>query len=118
MEMTNNTKELLAKNELIAKADEWIAGLSLEDKPQDISKAFWLIKDLRDHIASTQAWQPIESAPKDGTEILLHFPKHGIHPAYWHQPGNPIHKGFWMIWRHIYKNPTHWQSLPEKPDVE
>lgn len=74
-------------------------------------------------------WRPIETAPKDGTEILL-FTSHmgddfcdafdsvqigywdqgnispGVHPVFHREPG----------W-HLQKigNPTHWQPLPSAP---
>jgi len=61
-------------------------------------------------------WRQIETAPKDGTRILL-WPmgnKHSRHvrSGYWHQPANPEAPGFWMPGA---GRPTHWQPLPEPP---
>ena len=70
-------------------------------------------------------WQPIETAPKDGTEVLLYQPRGAFKPwkgrirdwavniGYWHQPGNPEHPGYWMGNRQM--RPTHWMPLPEPP---
>ena len=65
-------------------------------------------------------WQPIETAPKDGTRVLIYQPagmwrscNRGarIDLAYWHQPGNAEKPGFWMP----TSRPTHWMPLPDPP---
>lgn len=62
------------------------------------------------------AWQPIETAPKDGQEIVM-----GFWTGYgqWHQ---------WIgLWDkntrrfrayHWGGPPTHWMPIPEPPDVK
>lgn len=53
-------------------------------------------------------WQPIETAPKDGTKILLGNAQ-TCADGYWLQEayaGN----GAW-IWPYIHRNPTHWMPL-------
>lgn len=70
-------------------------------------------------------WQPIETAPKDGTQILLFCPKFGV----------PVRLGYWVDTKH-YNNgkltyssarwfvggfvsgdpePTQWMPLPNPP---
>jgi hypothetical protein len=68
------------------------------------------------------SWQPIETAPKDGTRILGWSEKHvwkGIHTCYWGRDGelNPSrwHGGHCRI-GHI-DQPTHWMQLPEPPQT-
>ena len=64
-------------------------------------------------------WQPIETAPRDGTYILLDWFLEGGgggHPevAFWHST-----KQLWCSSRLLnaegYYSPTHWQPLPEPP---
>lgn len=71
-------------------------------------------------------WQPIETAPKDGTRILLFFNKRycrgmrndEVILGFWHQPGNPAHKGFWTGWGSGRATATHWMPLPAPPAME
>ena len=57
-------------------------------------------------------WQPIETAPKDGTPVLAWL----VNPS-----GDEYitvikanRSGGWD-WRSIYFEPTHWMPLPEPP---
>ena len=71
-------------------------------------------------------WQPIETAPKDATEVLLLVEKDGVkHPlvAHWAYGGGEDQPSFgpaWFEWdgygyRGIHGKPTHWAPIPEKP---
>ena len=67
-------------------------------------------------------WQPIETAPKDGTHFIgwdgkrpfrCSAGKHYV--LYPHQDGGPTYRDVWN--GHYYdsimpENPTHWQPLP------
>jgi hypothetical protein len=77
--------------------------------------------------ASAQGWQPIETAPKDGTEVMLHGPE-GLDVAEWHaetedefESGVIVAPGFDAgFFGRIYaagctEDPTHWQPLPPPP---
>lgn len=57
-------------------------------------------------------WQPIKTAPKDGTEILL-FEKGEIVQAFW---GGAFHNAFLTV-RGIgfVDKATHWAELPPSP---
>ena len=57
-------------------------------------------------------WYDIETAPKDGTLVLLET-KWGVLQGFWHQPGNPAKAGFWMCYRHSSSCPTRWMPLPQ-----
>jgi len=61
-------------------------------------------------------WQPIETAPKDGTEILGLFPNYhlrmNVTSMFWGSPG---------VWVNAFEDenyresPTHWMPLPPAP---
>lgn len=56
-------------------------------------------------------WQPIESAPKDGTPVLL-FDGKGIHDGAW---ANYPHMPCWDWKDGQTADPTHWKPLPAAP---
>ena len=67
-------------------------------------------------------WQPIETAPRDGTAVLGYIPsKRGAYLA--RQDVVPIHWSGWGggVWdnstsgHHIVEEVTHWMPLPEPP---
>ena len=64
-------------------------------------------------------WQPIKTAPKDGSKILVYLPPReksdgsGVWDAvytvsHWYAPGR-----YW--WDHSMSKPTHWMPLPAPP---
>lgn len=87
---------------------------------------------LREAIAYARGWQPIETAPRDGTKVLLCRALNadgrpmgnafGIFcqvAAWWSEENHG--EGEWVVycdmpqdpWLHF--EPTHWQPLPEPP---
>ena len=86
-------------------------------------------------------WQPIETAPKDGTKVVLAHPEWSEYPvAQWMEyPGNPVldanerdcwvfgwgHdsigftvgiEDYWLGWDED-QMPTHWMPLPPAPEA-
>jgi len=66
-------------------------------------------------------WQPIETAPKDGTDIIVYRPKFDgdyipqVGVDWWMLPSKT---GFYSeCWAKSRKDcpPTHWQPLPKPP---
>lgn len=61
-------------------------------------------------------WQPIATAPKDGTEILIaREGRKDYLIAAWREYGNEF---LWCergLRFHALAEPTHWQPLPEPP---
>lgn len=76
-------------------------------------------------------WQPIETAPKDGTEVLLGGVStpfaNGVNPA-WVDIGSFEERGYCgSCWYssatdrdgdRLDCDPTHWMPLPEPPEVK
>ncbi len=58
-------------------------------------------------------WHPIETAPKDGTRILIFFPAHSYIEVgcFW--------EGYWTDDNgDVTVPPTHWQPIPPPPYVQ
>ena len=69
------------------------------------------------------SWQPIETAPKDGTKVLLHRKGGGpFAPCEWVEKGQISEEGFWLWWQAAPEyftevvNPTYWMPLPNLPE--
>lgn len=61
-------------------------------------------------------WQPIATAPKDGTRVLVAAPSHLTMIGAWLEKRVTYMEGKW--WSNnapIIPDPTHWQPLPEPP---
>ena len=75
-------------------------------------------------------WMPIETAPKDGSLILLFRPAAfewgKVAPGKWEdQKYSKKPQPYWEIWLKIGNtrdsrewNPTHWMPLPPAPETE
>lgn len=69
-----------------------------------------------------KGWQPIETAPKDGTKIDLwvHFPEHDeahrVADAFWDLEDEDWNLHGWLVRQFKFTpQPTHWMPLPEPP---
>jgi hypothetical protein len=66
-------------------------------------------------------WQPIETAPKDGTSVLVYGPWKGEfsqlkHPhEIWRGHCHPVSKLWFISGTLEFVDPTHWMPLPEPP---
>ena len=58
------------------------------------------------------AWQPIETAPRDGTKILAIWPGKGRHRIVWFDRARWTDDG-----DHSLIDFTHWQPLPSPPPI-
>ena len=64
----------------------------------------------------TMEWQPIETAPKTGKEILF-FSGGLIRIGFF----DSARAGVWSVWpgrARARASPTHWMPLPEPPNVD
>lgn len=62
-------------------------------------------------------WQPIETAPVDGTRVLLFVPPYGAMSGHFDKYGTGRR---WNAHSAINREaqPTHWMPLPEPPALE
>lgn len=60
------------------------------------------------------SWRPIETAPRDGTKVLVVYPVHGEEQMLLiaHQDELGWDTGYWRF----HNAPTHWQPLPAPPE--
>ena len=68
------------------------------------------------NLPKVEAWQPIETAPKDGSDVLV-IGESGVHVARFVGTNSSVnlwryHKGTYCC--HVYKA-THWMPLPKPP---
>ena len=76
-----------------------------------------ILSDLGQYIAERDqcatGWQPIETAPKDGSDILIWQPKEDEQfVVYW----DDVEDGWRFSPRHVLADePTHWMPLPAPP---
>lgn len=63
-------------------------------------------------------WQPIETAPTDGTDILAYDADGDVFVT-WHKTGYKVQQGLWLSYSKMgygdYENPLGWMPLPEAP---
>lgn len=62
------------------------------------------------------AWQPISTAPKDGTEVLLFGPKYD--GGTYQDVCGFYHRRWPVVWMEGFGEPSHWMPLPEPPTSE
>ena len=105
------------------------AGLEPTDFPVTADESYQILKDEFDdrsrtierlntriaELEAAQTWRPIETAPKDGTHIILKSSGSWCAQGYWE---GGVNDGFWLSCvryehREIEESPTHWMSLPE-----
>ena len=110
---------------LIARADEAKSVIARHEAYiLELEKSETDLADLRTRLRGLeQQWQPIESAPKDGTNVLL-FDGETVSYGGWvsaaDQGAGPdeeylVSAGWWSV--DLSDNqPTHWMPLPKSPD--
>lgn len=66
-------------------------------------------------------WQPIETAPKDGTAVLLYIParrgyfaRQDVVPAFWSGWGGGVWENSTSGGK-VNDTPSHWMPLPPEP---
>ncbi|MGF0520625.1 hypothetical protein ACQEDT_03860 [Agrobacterium pusense] len=96
-----------------------VKGYTLEfAQDQQAHKIDWDIAEgkindaLSAQVQDVAGWQPIETAPKDGTQFLA-FDKGSYLNCWWHDNG--YGEQYWMDDADSEPNPSHWMPLPAAP---
>lgn len=98
--------------ELVNDIHEAIAALSGISRYPDLTDAINRLASLS-YAPAREPWQPIETAPKDRTEILAWIPQCGALVLYWE---NLSDDGRWSDGvSRFHREPTHWMPLPSAP---
>lgn len=82
--------------------------LLLTNSPQAANDLLERMEKMR---VALDKWQPIETAPKDGSLIMLSVPKNQYHGMGWFEFTN----GKWCIGEGFECSPTHWMPIPPHP---
>ena len=92
----------------------------VEQRKRTLSEAIYALgKALKNDLETSCGWQPIETAPKDGTQYLAW---NGLSCMVLNQPDESFAIGEWelvdgeWIGHHVGHHPTHWQQLPTPPE--
>lgn len=103
-------------------------GISINDEYQDAAIAAWNTRahsaEIAGALRDAERWQPIESAPRDGTYILLGYADSHSEEGRWMGDASRNHWGEtgWfasdddVLCEHPSK-PTHWRPLPAPPTL-
>ena len=90
--------------------------------PNDNMDCTLIIEKFRE-MQKRLEWQPIETAPKDGTQVLLlakgppECPRFQVQGAFIRRYTMPI-RGVWESVGRTIETPTHWMPLPTLPKQE
>ncbi|MQX90270.1 hypothetical protein [Sinorhizobium meliloti] len=95
-----------------------LAGTGIGSLPNDYPLPRLAADALSDAIAVERAWQPIKTAPKDWTDVLLFVPNLD---SDWRN----VCEGYYDAENEVWENPmfgavdpTRWQPLPAPPETE
>lgn len=93
------------------------AGVEAVDDPGEAIDVLVAGKDREiARLKAAPVWQPIETAPKDGSTVLLRGRgDHRIADGSWLQAAHGG-LGAW-VWPYVHSEPHHWMPLPAGPDA-
>ena len=108
---------------------EWLQrelnGLSATGRDREIDHTFQVLRAILSDLEAQQ-WRPIETAPKDGTEILAYFgPRTGVKSVVWEESvsGNETwcvdddKHGPYSLRGYNDPYPSVWKPLPAPPEA-
>lgn len=96
--------------ETLAKKAAWVLENGATGENRDIAEG---VLALRLAMVERGGWQDIETAPKDGTPVLVSIPEAILIVAEWYS----IPNGAWHSAGRRLAEPTHWMPLPAPPSA-
>ena len=89
------------------------------DMPYSSAESWQAVADAVIQAHEARRWKPIETAPKDGTSILIYIPAFKewtaiVAQSHFYKAGRG--KGYW--WDFANMDPTHWTAIPAPPTKE
>ena len=67
-------------------------------------------------LLAATTWRPIETAPKDGTEVLLNCDGYFQIGSWCYDESEPA-RTVWACGSFMLHGPTHWMPIPKPPSV-
>ncbi len=118
--MANPEAELQALRAALRAAEAERDGFREECEGYRETVADWKQQFLAREAAESQVtalrgaleWQPIETAPKDGTRFIGLKPNRNVEVVHWSTKYRP---SAWATDEEFYLYPTHWMPLPAPP---
>lgn len=110
-EFVKNAELLTAAIDALKECDQdYQADYLIGARPEIVSTFREALRLLSEERARRVEWQPIETAPKDGTAILIYHQRADAQAV-----AAPVIGGWFVPRGGPVKNPTHWMPLPEPP---
>lgn len=113
--MTDTIEKLIEATQVAVDHAVTEEGSYLEKKLCRTLPAIKAMYEENKRLREANTWQPIETAPKDGTAILLLIPDVGWIEGWYFS--NTKDDG-WETCIGFIGEPTHWFSLPEPPHAD
>lgn len=107
----------LERQKAARKADQERTNATINNFVNQRENLYQQIARLR--TAGAEKWQAIESAPRDGTRVLVLFLSEAVCSAIWAAHGEGPNGGDWYtsIGKSLLIHPTHWRALPAPPAI-
>ena len=89
----------------------------MHDHARGLGRGLAAVTAERDAWRAAKQWRPIETAPKDGTRILVIDTNQSVHYVRWTLFSNLWQDVHGDVWRDSFIELTHWMPLPQPPET-
>lgn len=119
LDMRIRTEPERQAREVAGRANAYLTSIA-----EPLAREYLALRDALDAAETREAWQPIETAPRDGTEVIVYVPSNEWVGAAWYSQRT-------KLWPPVYEDdlseegeplnvglPTHWRPLPTPPEPQ